>query len=394
MILKSDKGNGVVLMNKADYHDAMDQFFSDKTKFKIIKNDPTLTRLKTVQNYLNNLCNRNEITEAEKKQMRPMSAQFGHAHGLPKIHKVFANIPKFRPIIDTTKIDTPYYKIGQYLSSLLQPLTINDYTLKDSFDAANKIRNVPSEMFEEGYQFVSFDVEFLFTNVPLNKIINIILDRIYRQKLLKTNLKKRTMKKVLLDSCTKTAFSYDNILYQQCDGVSMDSSLAPVLANIILTEFEKFAVTPLMESGILKFYCIYVNNTLVLVKEDQIDKILKAFNSFHNNLRFIVGKFEKEDVHFLDLEIMNNGDVNIYVKDTNSGLYINYNSYEPWHTKTTWVRALYDRAHKICSNNNLFQKQVASIEKVMSWNGYPRCIRNKIIKRLENRKNTIEQLYT
>ena len=225
----------------------MNQFFSDKTKFKIIKNEPTLTRLKTVQNYLNDLCKRNEITEAEKKQMRPMSAQLGRAHGLPKIHKVFAKIPKFRPIIDTT--NTPYYKIGLYLSSLLQPLTINDYTLKDSFDAANKIKIVPSEMFEEGYQFVSFDVESLFTNVPLNKTINIILDRIYRQKLLKTNLKKRTMKKLLLDSCTKTAFSYDNILYQQCHGVSMGSSLAPVLANIILTEFEKVVVTPLMESG-------------------------------------------------------------------------------------------------------------------------------------------------
>ena len=176
MILKPDKGNGVVLMNKADYHDAMNQLFSDKTKFKIIKNDPTLTRLKTVQNYLNNLCKRNEITEAEKKQMRPMSAQLGRAHGLPKITQP----------TDTT--NTPYYKIGQYLSSLLQPLTINDYTLKD------KIKNVPSEMFEEGYQFVSFDVESLFTNVPLKKTINIILDRIYRQKLLKTNLKKRIIK--------------------------------------------------------------------------------------------------------------------------------------------------------------------------------------------------------
>ena len=62
-------------------------------------------------------------------------------------------------------------------------------------------------MFEEGYQFVSFDVKSLFTNVPLNKIINIILDRIYRQNLLKTNLKKRTMKNLLLDSCTKNAFS-------------------------------------------------------------------------------------------------------------------------------------------------------------------------------------------
>ena len=66
----------------------------------------------------------------------------------------------------------------------------------------------------------------------------------------------------------------------------MGSSLAPVLANIILTEFEKVFVTPLMKSGILKFYCRYVDDTLVLVKEGQIDKILKTFNFFHNN--FIV----------------------------------------------------------------------------------------------------------
>ena len=190
--------------------------------------------------------------------------------------------------------------IGQYLSSLLQLLTINNYTLKDSFDAANEIKSVPSEIFEYGYQFASFDIESLFTNKPLNKTINIILDRIYRQKLLKTNLKKRTMKKLLLDSCTKNAFSY-NVIYQQCDEVSIGSSLAQVLANIILTEFEKVVVTPLMKSGILKFYCRYVDDTLVLVKEDQIDKILKAFNSFHNNLRFTVDKFENEDVHLLDL---------------------------------------------------------------------------------------------
>ena len=120
-----------------------------------------------------------------------------------------------------------------------------------------------------------------------------------------------------------------------------------------------------MKSGILKFYCRYVNNMLVLVKEDQIGKILKAFNSFHNNLWFIVDKFENEDVHFLDFKIMNNREINIYVKDTNSGLYINYKSYEPWHKKTAWIRTFYDRANKICSNDSLFHKQLARVKKVM-----------------------------
>ena len=154
--------------------------------------------------------------------------------------------------------------------------------------------------------------------MPLNKNINITLDRIYRQNLLNTNLKKSTLKKHLIDSCTKATFSYDNIFYRQCGGVSMGSSLAPVLVNITLIEFEKVVMTLFMEREILKLYCRYVDYTFVLVKEDQIDKVLKVFNSFHNNLRFTV-------------------------KDTNNGLFINYNSYKTWHTKTTWITALYDR---------------------------------------------------
>ena len=59
----------------------------------------------------------------------------------------------------------------------------------------------------------------------------------------------------------------------------MVSSFAPVLAIIILKEFEKVVVTPLMKSGTLKFSCRYVDDRLVLVKDDQIEKILKSFNS-------------------------------------------------------------------------------------------------------------------
>ena len=67
------------------------------------------------------------------------------------------------------------------------------------------------------------------------------------------------MKKLLLDSCTKTAFSFDNILYEQCDGVSMRSSLGAVLANIILNEFENVMLVILLMlvlfiSLILKFW--------------------------------------------------------------------------------------------------------------------------------------------
>ena len=53
--------------------------------------------------------------------MEPKSAQIAQAHGLPKIHKHYKWLPKFRPIIDT--INTPYYGISKFLSNLLNPLT-------------------------------------------------------------------------------------------------------------------------------------------------------------------------------------------------------------------------------------------------------------------------------
>ena len=65
----------------------MKKLFSDRSKFKVIQKDPTLTRLKTGQNYVNTMFKRNEISEEEKKQLRPLAAQLGRAHGLPKTHK-------------------------------------------------------------------------------------------------------------------------------------------------------------------------------------------------------------------------------------------------------------------------------------------------------------------
>ena len=109
-----------------------------------------------------------------------------------------------------------------------------------------------------------------------------------------------------------------------------------------------------MKKGILKFYYRYVDDTLVLVKEDQIDKILEAFNLFHNNLRLTVDKFENEDVHFLDLKIINNREVIIYVKNISTGLYINYNSYQPWHNYNSYQPYNHERDYEIFKNCNMF----------------------------------------
>ena len=119
----------------------MDSLFSDRTKFKPIKTDPTHRRLSSIQIYLRNLVRRGELDKESYKNIRPRHAKPARAHGLPKIHKAFDLLPKFRPIIDTT--GTTHYSVGKFISELLQPLTNNEYTLKDTFDAANRIKAIP-----------------------------------------------------------------------------------------------------------------------------------------------------------------------------------------------------------------------------------------------------------
>ena len=86
----------------------------------------------------------------------------------------------------------------------------------------------------------------------------------------------------------------------------MGSSLGPVLANIILTEFENVIVKQLIETTGLNF------ETFVLIKKDKIQLVLNPSNSFYT--------FDDDNIHFLDIKILNNGETDISIKDTNTGL--------------------------------------------------------------------------
>ena len=81
----------------------------------------------------------------------------------------------------------------------------------------------------------------------------------------------------------------------------MSFSLGPVLANIIMTELENQVVSKLVLDNTITFYIRYVNDTLVLVKRSDVDKVMSQINSFHQNLNFTVDSFLDQKVHFLDL---------------------------------------------------------------------------------------------
>ena len=96
---------------------------------------------------------------------------------------------------------------------------------------------------------------------------------------------------------------------------------------------------------LIKLYIRYVHDTLLLVKRQYIDKVLKAFNGFDKNLKFTVDRFVSETPHFLDLEICPKG-LAIFRKNTHTGQYIDIDSFTLWKWKTTCIRSLTDRANR------------------------------------------------
>ena len=97
----------------------MTGLFADTSKFCKVTNDNTITQLSTLENYLRTIYNRGEITVDEYNTVRPQLTKPARAHGHPKTHKPFDNLPPLRPIIETT--GAVYQPLAKYLSQLLNP---------------------------------------------------------------------------------------------------------------------------------------------------------------------------------------------------------------------------------------------------------------------------------
>ena len=223
IILKQDKGRGVVLMDKNKYTEKCMLLLNTK-QFKKLDNDPTKTTEGKIQRMLRRI--KPKLSEHEYKVLYPSGSSPGKFYGTAKIHKVPRNgnidqLP-IRPIV--SNLNTATYQLAKHLSKILSPLRESEYTIKSTrhFMEIIKHKKVP-----ERFQMVSFDVKSLFINVPLETTIDIILRRIYTNHELKTSLTKKEVKELLL-LCTKNVhFTFNGQIYIQVDGVAKGYPLAP-----------------------------------------------------------------------------------------------------------------------------------------------------------------------
>jgi hypothetical protein len=106
-----------------------------------------------------------------------------------------------------------------------------DSFIKNSKDFVEKSKTI---VLTETDRLVSFDVESLFTNVPVPETLKIIEDRLSKDETLgdRTNLPVNVIME-LLELCTKcNFFELEGKIYRQDEGMAMGSPLSPIFAIV------------------------------------------------------------------------------------------------------------------------------------------------------------------
>ena len=123
---------------------------------------------------------KNRLSQQEYLRLNQSGSCPGTFYGIAKVHKISENdtVDKLpiRPIV--WNIGTATYNLSKYLQSFCLDYSIGIHNEKHK----TICRQIPMKQVPDGYKIVSFDVKSLFTNVPLERTIEITLERIMNVK--------------------------------------------------------------------------------------------------------------------------------------------------------------------------------------------------------------------
>ena len=115
----------------------MKNILNDKAKFQKIYIDHGKISNHLIQmenritHVLKHLRDKNEISIEQYKDLNSSGSRPGIKYGSAIVHKIVTDgLPSSKPILSA--MDIPIYKLAKFLVPMLEPLTINEYTVKDS----------------------------------------------------------------------------------------------------------------------------------------------------------------------------------------------------------------------------------------------------------------------
>ena len=319
MVLTTDKGVSMVVMDKEDYNTKSEELLQPPT-YQILNTDPTNRQKNKLISLLKSIKAEGGIDETTYKKLYPTGATTPKYYGLPEVHKKDTPL---RAIVSS--IGSVAYGTAKELSRILKPLVgRSTHHVRNNQDFIQSIEEI-----EVGTEecMMLYDVKALFTSIPIQHTLNII------KKLLEedTNLQQRTSMAVkhiycLLEFClTNTYFSFQGKLYEQKEGAAMGSPISPIVSNIFMDDFENraLATSPCTP----KIWKRFVDDAFTVIRKDQKEVSLDCLNSIHNNIQF-TSEDPNEDgsIPFLDVLVFPDEEgrlkTTVYRKPTHTNQYL------------------------------------------------------------------------
>ena len=218
----------------------------------------------------------------------------------------------------------------------------------------------------------SLDVESLFTNVPVHRTINIILEKVYNHPTIPPPAISQNIMRELLTICT-TEVPFRNIngdMYVQCDGLSTGSSLGPTFANFFMAEVENRALENLDVE--LALYGRYIDDIFVICEEEELIALKEEMMNI-SGLNFTIERSVDNKLPFLNVLVERTGDTVkscVFRKPTDVGQCLNASSECPDRYKVSVVKGFLFRAKKLCSDRSSFLIELDRSKKILVNNGY------------------------
>ena len=409
--LKMDKGVGIVVLNTEDYYSKLDKIVEDKSKFRKIdyslkdattleycQSAPWVAKEKSMYNYTWKYI-KLLVDYKDYYKLLPNGSKPGRLYGMAKNHKEGCPL---RPVLSA--IDTPEYNLSKWIETQIKPFYNSKWSVSstNSFvEDLNTIKPCSNDI------CVSFDIKSLYTNVPLEEVVDDVTRVLYDEadaentifKICKDRkdqkgkkekidekgrkLTKRVFKNMLM-ACSKSIFLYNNQVYEQIDGLSMGSPLAPILANWFVSKIENAILEdPSIKQP--KFYRRYVDDIFaVFHSEEDRDIFFKHLNMAHKNLSFTMENVNtsSQSLPFLDVEIRianNEFETKVYRKPTNTGVLLNYEAMAPKKWKRSLIRCFLSRAQRNSSSREFLKEEISNIRKIFRANAYPMHFIDEVI---------------
>jgi len=389
VVCKPDKGNGVVVLDKSKYLTSMHSILSDTSKFSAVT-VPAAKFTRKIEDKINNtlrkLKNLKVLSDDLYKQLFVTGSSAGILYGLPKIHKPdFSSRFQCRPIF--AAYNTPSFNIAKYFVPILKPLTVNEFTVDNSSKFSESIILVPNA---DDTFMASFDVENLFTNIPLRETIDICLRLLFTDpSALISGLNLTHFRTLLELSVLNCFFFFNEKLYQQTEGLGMGLPLGPTFANIFMCYYENIWLQDCPVNFKPLFYRRYVDDTFLLFRQEGHAKLfLEYLNQKHQNINFTMESEQDGKLPFLDTIVFrenNRFQTAVFRKPTFTGLGTSFFSYCSQLFKINSLKTLLHRAYKVSSNFSVLHIELEFLKSFFTSNGYPiRLIERHINQFLSN----------